>query len=80
MMGLDIASVVISAVTVALSVAGAWVVVKEDLARIEQRLVNVENAEKRSTEVNEKLTEALHDLKVTLAELSVEMRHLKERK
>jgi hypothetical protein len=78
MIDFDIANLVVGVITVALSVVGSWVVVKEDLAQLKQRLINVEHTTERNTEVSEKLTEVLSDLRVAIAELRVEMKHVKD--
>jgi len=63
---------------VIISVMGSWVVLKQDIARLETKVAYVEEASRHSIEANKELSKAITDLTVVLAELRVEMGNMKE--
>lgn len=73
-----ISEMLIGAITIVLSVVGSWVVIKQDMARFEQRLESIETNARRNVEVMEKLTDTLGMLQVTFAGFAVELKYLKE--
>lgn len=71
------AELVATIVTVLCSVLGAWIVVKVDIAKIEQKLLALENTNAKGIIATEKLTETLNDLQRILTGMKVEMRYMR---
>lgn len=73
-----IVEVVIAGLTVVGSVVGSWVVVKEDMARMDQRLNSIETIQVHYLESVREQTKVFSDVGIVLERLKTEMEYIRE--